>query len=124
MGTAVLRIGVVLIAAATGFVVRGYAIVDYPSTLSCLSPDDRMRVQLTEIKTRFRIDRNFQLRLEDMNSLQSRIVFRSPDEGSPIGSERVIWSVDLKCPRPGSCLLAGIFSLPTARDYRPERPHT
>jgi len=51
-----------------------------------------MRVTLRE--RRLDIDRNFDLLLEDVKTGRSRIIFRSPDEGRPVGSERIIWSVD------------------------------
>jgi hypothetical protein len=41
------------------------------------------------------IDRNFELRIENLEKPGvMRTVFRSPDEGRPEGSERVLWSGD------------------------------
>jgi hypothetical protein len=60
--------------------------------LSSLSPDDSLR--LTLLERRLDIDRNFQLTIEDVKSGRTRVIFRSPDEGRPVGSERVIWSAD------------------------------
>lgn len=63
-------------------------------TLTSLSPDDALRVRLVELPNR--IDRNFELRLEDLRKPDggTRTVFRSPDEGRPEGSERIVWSKD------------------------------
>ena len=61
-------------------------------TLVSLSPDEQTRVWLVE-KPHW-IDRNFVVRVEEMKSGDSRIVFRSPDEGRPIGSERIVWASD------------------------------
>ena len=61
-------------------------------TLVSLSPDDRLRVQLVEVSTW--IDRNFQIRLERLPRGTVETLFRSPDEGRPEGSERIVWSPD------------------------------
>jgi hypothetical protein len=62
-------------------------------TLVSLSPDDKTRVWLVELPQL--IDRNFELRLESVEKPGTmRTVFRSPDEGRPVGSERVLWSGD------------------------------
>jgi hypothetical protein len=82
----------VLLAAAAGFTLRGCPIFERPVTLTSLSPDDRWRVVLVERPAW--IDRNFTVRLEDIDTGSSRVVFRSPDEGGPVGSERVVWSAD------------------------------
>jgi hypothetical protein len=61
--------------------------------LTSLSPDEKTRVLLVELT--FRIDRNFELRLENVDHAgEMRTVFRSPDEGRPEGSERILWSGD------------------------------
>jgi hypothetical protein len=57
-----------------------------------MSPDDKLRVAL--IEHRLSVDRNFHLRLDGVETGQSRVIFRSPDEGRPIGSERIVWSAD------------------------------
>lgn len=84
---------VVLVAAAAagGYALRGSALFDRPVTLTSLSPDDTLRVALIELP---RFDRNFQLRLQDTRTGKTRTVFESPDEGRPIGSERIVWSTD------------------------------
>lgn len=65
------------------------------TTLSRLSPNDRYRVRLIEPpRLPFYIDRNFELRIEDLETGSIRTIFRSPDEGRPEGSEQVIWSLD------------------------------
>lgn len=82
------------LAAAAGFALRGCLDFSRPVTVSSLSPDDSLRVSVVERTGFLRIDRNFDVWLEKVTSGQSRIVFRSPDEGKPIGSERVVWSAD------------------------------
>jgi hypothetical protein len=62
-------------------------------TVTSLSPDEKTRVLLVELP--FRIDRNFELRVESLDRTgEMRTVFRSPDEGRPEGSERILWSGD------------------------------
>lgn len=86
------RVGVVLLAAGVGFAARGCAILQRPVTVTSLSPDDTHRVVVVESPAF--IDRNFEVLLEEVGSGQVRTFFRSPDEGRPIGSERVVWSAD------------------------------
>ena len=62
-------------------------------TLTSLSPDDHLRVRLVEVSSG-RIDRNFELRLEDLAGRATKTLFRSPDEGMPEGSERIVWASD------------------------------
>lgn len=62
-------------------------------TLISFSPDEAVRVHMVEVGVW--IDRNFHVRLERRNRCEAdsmRTVFRSPDEGRPVGSERVVWS--------------------------------
>ena len=84
---------VVLVAAAAagGYALRGSAIFIRPVTLTSLSPDDALRVALIELP---RFDRNFELRLQDVRTGTTRTVCESPDEGRPVGSERIVWSTD------------------------------
>jgi len=63
------------------------------TTLSRLSPDETIRASLVERERQF-IDRNFQVQLESLADRTTTTIFRSPDEGSPYGSERLIWSKD------------------------------
>lgn len=62
------------------------------TTLVSLSPDEATRVWIVE-RTHW-IDRNFEVRVEDMKTQKMTTVFTSPDEGRPIGSERIVWSAD------------------------------
>ncbi len=64
-------------------------------TTSRLSPDETMRAFLVESFTHCR---NFDVRLEHKRrgAGPARVIFRSPDEGHPIGTERFIWSKDSK----------------------------
>jgi len=63
-------------------------------TLTCLSPDDAVRVSVVERPSL--LDRNFELRLEHFGQGPGKaaVVFVSPDEGRPEGSERIVWSAD------------------------------
>jgi hypothetical protein len=62
-------------------------------TLVALSPDDTTRIWLVELAPR--LDRNFELRIENLEQPGTmQTVFRSPDEGRPVGSERLLWSKD------------------------------
>ncbi|MGL4419953.1 MAG: hypothetical protein ACRCZF_04750 [Gemmataceae bacterium] len=92
MRKALVRVGVVLLAAGAGFAARGCSIFERPVTVTSLSPDDAHRVAVVELPAF--IDRNFEVRLEGIGSGQVRTVFRSPDEGRPVGSERVVWAAD------------------------------
>jgi len=64
------------------------------ATTTLLSPDDKIRVSVIEASSPGSIDRNFQIRLEVLDSGATSVVFTSPDEGLPVGSERFIWSKD------------------------------
>ncbi len=61
------------------------------TTTSRLSPDETLRASLTE---RLGVGRNFHIQIEDLVSGKTTTIFRSPDEGGPYGSERLIWSKD------------------------------
>jgi hypothetical protein len=61
------------------------------TTTSRLSPDETFRASLTE---RSGPARNFHLRIENLVNGESITAFRSPDEGGPPGSERLIWARD------------------------------
>lgn len=63
-------------------------------TLVSLSPDDNWRVHLVERNPPLAIDRNFRVRLERLADHSVRELFQSPDEGLPVGSERILWSPD------------------------------
>jgi hypothetical protein len=62
------------------------------TTVVSLAPNEKLRVHLVEL--RWRLDRNFELRLENVATGATTVIFSSPDEGVPIGSERVLWSRD------------------------------
>lgn len=61
-------------------------------TVTSLSPDERTRAWVVELP-RF-IDRNFDVRVEDLATGKLHTVFTSPDEGRPVGSERIVWAAD------------------------------
>lgn len=82
----------ILIVGFIGFAIRGCGLFFPPTTLNSLSPDDTHRVTLVE--RWLYIDRNFDLRLENLTTGHTRTVFRSPDEGHPVGSERIVWSAN------------------------------
>ena len=65
------------------------------TTITRLSPDETLRASLIEPEWQG-IDRNFQIRLEDLVKGEKTTIFRSPDEGTPYGTERLIWSKDGK----------------------------
>jgi hypothetical protein len=89
-------LSIVLIAVmATAFAASFYHRYETVTLLS-LSPDDRWRVHLIERGQPINIDRNFLLRLEQLSDGSIVELFRSPDEGRPIGSERILWSRDSK----------------------------
>lgn len=92
MRKALVRVALMLLVAGAGFAVRGCSAFQRPVTVTSLSPDDAHRVAVVELPAFF--DRNFEVRLEEVGSGQVRTVFRSPDEGRPVGSERVVWSAD------------------------------
>jgi len=60
-------------------------------TMVSNSPDRRRRLEMVEITGRF--DRNFFLRLSNLDSGAATNIFYSPDEGRSDG-ERIIWSRD------------------------------
>lgn len=66
-------------------------------TINSLSPNEHYRVKLIEVKTDFsRVGRNFRITIEHLNINQNLpiVIFNSPDEGLPIGTEEIIWSKD------------------------------
>jgi hypothetical protein len=60
-------------------------------TVARLSPDETFRASLSE---RTGTGRLFDVRIENLITRKTITVFRSPDEGGPYGSERLIWSKD------------------------------
>jgi hypothetical protein len=63
-------------------------------SLRSTSPDGKYQVYLVEF-TVF-IDRNFKVRLTELATRKTRTLFSSPDEGRPVGTERVVWSKDAR----------------------------
>jgi hypothetical protein len=64
------------------------------TTASTDSPDGRFRVEVRELDRP--LDRNFEVVLIDRHAAPalSRVIFASPDEGAPPGTERFLWSPD------------------------------
>ena len=88
----VIMVIALLLAAGAGFSLRGSLAFNRDVTVTSLSPDDSLRIIVVEHPSS--LDRNFDVVIEDVATQQSRVVFHSPDEGRPIGSERVVWSAD------------------------------
>lgn len=65
-------------------------------TATADSPDGKRRAVLIEKDEFGRIDRNFDVFLDDLSSGHKKreLLFSSPDEGKPIGTERFIWSTE------------------------------
>ena len=88
-----MRIAIATVALVIGILLGfGGARFGEQTTLVSLSPDEATRVWIVE-RSHW-IDRNFEVRVEDMKTQKMKTVFTSPDEGRPIGSERVVWSTD------------------------------
>ncbi len=88
------RLLVVGLAFIAGFGLSSCAKTGREVTTTSLSPDERLRVRLIETSLSWAIDRNFVIELEDVKARTQTIVFQSPDEGRPIGTERFVWSQD------------------------------
>lgn len=59
------------------------------------APDCKHEIVLREVSPAWYIDRNFILVVRDLdNGQREKEIFRSPDEGRPIGTERFYWSTD------------------------------
>ena len=73
-----------------------YHLSDDRVTTTALSPNEELQAVLVEPFDKIAFDRNFVIKIgksgRNLDELES--VFRSPDEGRPIGSERLIWSKD------------------------------
>ena len=83
----------IVLGAAAGFLAANMLANREHTTLISLSPDDERRVHLVAVKLDW-LDRNFVIRLERLSDSSTETLFRSPDEGMPIGSERIVWSPD------------------------------
>jgi hypothetical protein len=64
------------------------------TTTSRLSPDETIRARLVETSPSWHLDRNFRVQLDSLVEGTSTVIFGSPDEGRPEGTERLIWSKD------------------------------
>ena len=92
MKTVLVAIIALVLGVGASFVLCDWFGSDERTTLVSLSPDDSLRVHLVEIPAL--MDRNFEIRVESVANGQMQTVFRSPDEGRPVGSERIVWSAD------------------------------
>lgn len=88
------RAVIVFLSLGLGFLAGRCPLVRDSVALTSLSPDDALCVKLVEVESSFRVARNFRILLTYLGSGEARTVFHSPDEGRPIGSERVVWSAD------------------------------
>ena len=79
-------------ALAVGFLIATLRAKCERVTVVSLSPDDKLRIHLVELNNWG--DRDFVLRLERIADESFETIFKSPDEGFPIGSERIVWSPD------------------------------
>jgi len=61
-------------------------------SLTSTSPDRKYSVSIVELDVF--IDRNFEIRITDTATGNTRTLFKSPDEGRPVGTERIVWSLD------------------------------
>lgn len=61
-------------------------------TASALSPHGEYGISLIERPSL--LDRNFTVELANITTGERRVIFESPDEGRPIGTERFVWSAD------------------------------
>lgn len=61
-------------------------------SLRSRSADGKVEVEMLE--NGVGLDRNFRLRLRDLSTGAKTIIFLSPDEGRPSGTERIIWTRD------------------------------
>ncbi len=62
------------------------------ASLTSVSPDGKYSISIVELDVF--LDRNFEIRITDIALGTTRTVFRSPDEGLPVGTERIVWSLD------------------------------
>ena len=60
-------------------------------SLASVAPNGRTRIEIFELSAP--LDRDFVLRVCDLQARTTNNVFRSPDEGD-VGTERIIWSRD------------------------------
>ena len=74
----------------------GYALVPGRSvTCALVSPDGRWEARLVEDRLqRISIDRNFEVWLVSPSTGERTVLYDSPDEGRPVGTEQFYWSDD------------------------------
>ena len=89
MRTVILITGVLIIGVLIGLAGARFG---EQVTVASLAPDEATRVWVVELP-RF-IDRNFAVRVEDLETGNLTTIFASPDEGRPVGSERIVWAAD------------------------------
>lgn len=92
-------IGILLAGICIGYLLQtvGCSLKHWNVTASRLSPDETKRVVVEDVVLLFfQLDRNFRVLLQDAGQTDgaSKVVFESPDEGRPIGTERIVWSKD------------------------------
>jgi hypothetical protein len=66
-------------------------------TTSRLSPDDKRVVYLVDFFSNLHpvpYDRDFEIQLQEGGGQNAKVIYRSPDESWPAGSERFLWSKD------------------------------
>lgn len=63
-------------------------------TATRISPDETLRALVVETSPAWATDRMVQIRLESLVAGTTTLLFHSPDEGNPAGTERLIWSRD------------------------------
>jgi hypothetical protein len=89
---AALVVLLLLVGFAAGQLTARFAAWFHQVALVSLSPDDKWQVRLID-RNPF-LDRNFDVELVDLSDYSVATIFHTPDEGRPIGSERIVWSPD------------------------------
>ena len=64
------------------------------TTTSRLSPDETIRARLVETSPWWAPDRSVRVQLDSLIEGTTTVLYASPDEGRPEGTERLIWSKD------------------------------
>lgn len=92
-------IGILLAGICLGYLLQtvGCSLKHWSVTAARLSPDETKSVVVEDVVLLFfQLDRNFRVLLQDAGQADgaSKVVFESPDEGRPVGTERIVWSRD------------------------------